>query len=54
MIKEDKQSVKLNRNSIKIKENEYVEYKNEIYKISSIIDFSEVVGINATTKRAKD
>lgn len=53
MIKEEKQSVKLNRGSIQIRENEYVECQGEIYKISSIIDFSEVVGINATTKRAK-
>ncbi|MCF6174092.1 MAG: hypothetical protein L3J44_10005 [Campylobacteraceae bacterium] len=47
------QSVKLNRSSIQIKENEYVEYKGEVYKISSIIDFNEVVGIDIKTKRAK-
>jgi len=46
-------SVKLNRRSIQIKEKEYVEYQGEIYKISSIIDFNEVVGINTKTKRAK-
>lgn len=53
MIKDEKQSVKLNRSSIQIRENEYVECQGEIYKISSIIDFSEVVGINVSTKRAK-
>jgi putative transposase len=53
MIKEENKSVKLNRSSIQIKENEYVECQGEIYKISSIIDFSEVVGINIKTKRAK-
>ena len=50
---EEIQSVKLNRSSIQIKENEYVMYQNEVYKISSIIDFSEVVGIDVKTKRAK-
>ena len=53
MIKDEKQSVKLNRGSVQIRENEYVEYQDEIYRISSIIDFSEVVGISTTTKRAK-
>ena len=45
--------VKLNRKSVQIRENEYVEYRGEIYQISSIIDFNEVVGINIKTKRAK-
>jgi len=54
MYKEEEiQSVKLNRSSIQIKENEYVEHKGEVYKISSIIDFNEVVGIDIKTKRAK-
>lgn len=46
-------SVKLDRSSLKIAENEFVEYKKEIFKISSIIDFHEVVGINIETKRPK-
>ncbi len=53
MHKEEVQSIKLNRSSIQIKENEYVEYQSEVYKISSVIDFSEVVGIDIKTKRAK-
>ena len=53
MNKQKHQSVRLNRSSIQIKENEYVEYQGQVYKISSIIDFSEVVGINTRTKRAK-
>lgn len=44
-------SIKLDRSSLKIAENEFVEYKKEIFKISSIIDFHEVVGINIETKR---
>jgi putative transposase len=46
-------SVKLDRSSLKIKENEFAQYKNEIYKISSIIDFTYVIGINIETKRPK-
>ena len=53
MIKEVQISVKLDRSSLKIAENEFVEYKKEIFKISSIIDFHEVVGINIETKRPK-
>jgi len=38
--KQDIKSLKLDRSSLKIKENEFAEYKNEIYKISSIINFT--------------
>ncbi|RLA82781.1 MAG: transposase [Epsilonproteobacteria bacterium] len=51
MVKNSIQSVKLDRSSLNIKENEYVEYKNEIFKISGIIDFSYVIGISTETKR---
>ena len=44
-------SHKLDRSVFHIKENEYVKYNNDIYKISSIIDFSEVIGINIKTKK---
>jgi putative transposase len=53
MTEELQTSVKLDRSSLKIAENEFVEYKKEIFKISSIIDFHEVVGINIETKRPK-
>ncbi|MDD5401114.1 MAG: DDE-type integrase/transposase/recombinase [Sulfurimonas sp.] len=53
MTQEVQKSVKLDRSSLKIAENEFVEYKKEIFKISSIIDFHEVVGINIETKRPK-
>jgi len=53
MIEEVQLSVKLDRSSLKIAENEFVEYKKEIFKISSIIDFHEVVGVNIETKRPK-
>ncbi len=51
MTQEVQKSVKLDRSRLKIAENEFVEYKKEIFKISSIIDFHEVVGINIETKR---
>ena len=50
---QDIKSIKLDRSSLKIKENEFAKYKNEIYKISSIIDFTYVIGINIETKRPK-
>jgi len=50
-MQEVQASIKLDRSSLKIAENEFVEYKKEIFKISSIIDFHEVVGINIETKR---
>ena len=46
-------SVRLNRQSVLIRENEYVQYQGEVYRISSIIDFNEVVGINTKTKRPR-
>lgn len=45
------ESFSLNRTSLKIQENEFVEYKKVIYKISTIIDFNYVIGINVETKR---
>lgn len=53
MIKEAQMSIKLDRSSLKIAENEFVEYKKEIFKISSIIDFHEVIGISIESKRPK-
>jgi len=50
-MEEIQTSIKLDRSSLKIAENEFVEYKKEIFKISSIIDFHEVVGVNIETKR---
>ena len=44
-------SHKLDRSIFHIKEDEYVKYNNDIYKISSIIDFTEIIGINIKTKR---
>lgn len=49
----DNNSITIDRSSLKIKENEFVKYKNEIFKISTIIDFTYVVGINIDTKRAQ-
>lgn len=51
--KNDLQSIKLDRSSLQIKEKEFVEYKKKVYKISSIIDFTEVIGIDIETKRPK-
>ena len=53
MIEVAQTSIKLDRSSLKIAENEFVEYNKEIFKISSIIDFHEVIGINIESKRPK-
>jgi len=52
-IYEDIQQVKLDRSSTKIEEDGYVSFEDRIYKISSIIDFQNIVGIDIETKRAK-
>ncbi len=46
-------SLTIDRSSLKIQENEFVEYKKTIYKISTIIDFTYLIGINIDTKRSK-
>ncbi|MDN5058672.1 Mu transposase C-terminal domain-containing protein [Aliarcobacter butzleri] len=53
MINKVSESITINRSSLKIQENEFVQYKNDIYKISAIIDFNYIVGINLETKRPK-
>lgn len=53
MINKVSESITINRSSLKIQENEFVQYKNDIYKISAIIDFNYIVGINIETKRPK-
>ena len=50
-MNETANSIKLDRSNLKIAENEFVEFKKEIFKITSIIDFHEVVGVNIKTKR---
>ena len=50
---QNRETVKLDRSSLKIRENEFVEYDKEIYKISSIIDFTHVIGVDIETKRPK-
>lgn len=46
--------IKIDRSSINIRENEIVEYDKEIYKIISILDFKEVVGINVKSKKVRN
>ena len=53
MINKVSESITIDRSSLKIQENEFVQYKNDIYKISAIIDFNYIVGINIETKRPK-
>ncbi|WP_151943962.1 Mu transposase C-terminal domain-containing protein [Aliarcobacter butzleri] len=53
MINKVSESISIDRSSLKIQENEFVQYKNDIYKISAIIDFNYIVGINIETKRPK-
>lgn len=50
---QDRKNIKLDRSSLKIQENEFVEHNKKVYKISSIIDFSNVIGIDTETKRPK-
>lgn len=53
MINKVSEPIMIDRSSLKIQEKEFVQYKNEIYKISAIIDFNYVIGINIETKRPK-
>jgi putative transposase len=53
MTQQKPQALKLDRSSLKIQENEFVEHEKNIYKISTIIDFSSVIGIDVETKRPK-
>jgi len=53
MSEDTNNKVKLDRRKIVIKENEYIEFQREIYRISQLIDFEEVVGINIKDNRAK-
>jgi len=49
----DNNIVKLDRRQITIRENEYVEFEKNIYKITQLIDLEEVVGINIKDNRSK-
>ncbi|PUE65493.1 helix-turn-helix domain-containing protein [Arcobacter caeni] len=53
MTNKDIPSIKLDRSIFTLKENSYVKYMKDIYKISSIINFTEVIGIDIKTKRPK-
>ena len=46
-------SIKLDRTRIDIKPNSYVKYKNLEYKITQLLNFNEVIGIDVVTKKAK-
>lgn len=46
-------SIKLDRTRIEIKPNSYVKYKNIEYKITQLLNFNEVIGIDVVTKKAK-
>ena len=46
-------SIKLDRTRIEIKPNSYVKYKNLEYKITQLLNFNEVIGIDVVTKKAK-
>jgi len=44
---------KIDRRTIKLLANEYVEYNSEIYKITQILDSTELIAINIKTKSTK-
>ncbi|MDD2653245.1 MAG: DDE-type integrase/transposase/recombinase [Sulfurimonas sp.] len=46
-------SYKIDRRKLKLLANEYVQYNNDIYKITQILDASELIGVNIKTKKAK-
>lgn len=53
MTKNENQIVKLDRSRLAIKQNDYVEFNKEIYKVSQLVDFDEIIGINIKDNRAK-
>lgn len=53
MMKDRNEVVKLDRSRLTIKQNDYVEFDKEIYKVSQLIDFDEIIGINIKDNRAK-
>ncbi|KLE00243.1 Mu transposase C-terminal domain-containing protein [Aliarcobacter butzleri] len=50
---QEEYNIKLDRTRIDIKPNSYVKYKNLEYKITQLLNFNEVIGINVVTKKAK-
>lgn len=50
---ENQTNIKLDRSRIEIRQNSYVRYKNNIYKITQVLNFNEVVGIDVKTRKAK-
>ncbi|MFA6193006.1 MAG: Mu transposase C-terminal domain-containing protein [Sulfurimonas sp.] len=53
MTRNENKIVKLDRSRLAIKQNDYVEFDKEIYKVSQLIDFDEIIGINIKDNRAK-
>jgi|LGOV01.1.fsa_nt_gb putative transposase len=53
MTKDNNQPVKLDRSRISIKINDYVEFEKEIFLVSQLIDFDEIIGTSIKDKRAK-
>ena len=50
---QEEYNIKLDRTRIDIKPNSYVKYKNLEYKITQLLNFNEVIGIDVVTKKAK-
>lgn len=50
---QEEYNIKLDRTRINIKPNSYVKYKNLEYKITQLLNFNEVIGIDVVTKKAK-
>ncbi len=48
-----KEKLKLNRQKVQLIIGNFVKYESQIYKITQLIDFSEVIGINIETNEAK-
>ena len=53
MTSTKKEKLKLNRQKVQLIIGNFVKYESQIYKITQLIDFSEVIGINIETNEAK-
>ena len=53
MIKNKNTVVKLDRSRLAVKQGDYVAHDKEIYRVSQLIDFDEIIGINIKDNRAK-
>lgn len=54
IMKIEQNGLKLDRSRVEIKVNQFVSVNNSTYKITQVINFDEIVGINIDTKKQSD